>query len=77
MCSIANRCFLDGKNAFQPGIVFISSAYLSIIKEDGKIHGVPERIVEVLSKGNPDQDLVKWKIVYERCGVKEYFYWRS
>ncbi|WP_276503122.1 Uma2 family endonuclease [Terrimonas pollutisoli] len=65
--------FLDDENAYQPDIVFISSARLSIIKEDGKIYGVPELIVEVLSKGNQDHDLVKKKAVYERCGVKEYF----
>lgn len=65
--------FLDSENAYQPDIVFIKSTSLSIIKEDGKIYGVPELIVEVLTTGNREHDLIKKKIVYERCGVKEYF----
>jgi len=65
--------FLDSENAYQPDIVFIKSTSLSIIKEDGKIYGVPELIVEVLSTGNREHDLIKKKMVYERCGVKEYF----
>ena len=40
--------FLDKENAYQPDIVFISTKSLPIIKEDGKIYGVPELIVEVL-----------------------------
>jgi len=65
--------FLDDKNAFQPDIIFISTANLDIIKDDGKVHGAPDIVVEVLSPGNADDDKIKKRKVYEYCGVKEYF----
>lgn len=65
--------FLDNENAFQPDIIFISGDNLDIIKEDGKIHGAPDLVVEVLSPGNANDDKVKKKKVYEQCGVKEFF----
>ncbi|MEJ0103230.1 MAG: Uma2 family endonuclease [Bacteroidota bacterium] len=65
--------FLDDENVFQPDIIFISSDNLSIIKDDGKVHGAPDIVVEVLSPGNANDDKVKKRKVYESCGVKEYF----
>jgi len=65
--------FLDNENAFQPDIIFISTANLDIVKEDGKVHGAPDIVAEVLSPGNANDDKVKKKKVYEACGVKEYF----
>lgn len=65
--------FLDNENAFQPDIIFISNANMGIVKEDGKVHGAPDIVVEVLSAGNMNDDKVKKKKVYESCGVKEYF----
>lgn len=62
----------DRKNAFQPDLIFISNENLSIIKEDG-IHGTPDLVIEVLSKGTKDFDLTKKKKVYEKAGVKEYW----
>src|SRR5574339_750639 len=40
--------FLDKYNAYQPDIVFISNDNITIIGKDGKIHGTPDIIVEVL-----------------------------
>lgn len=65
--------FMDKNNAFQPDIIFLSTANLSLVKKDGKVHGAPDIVIEVLSKGNENDDKVRKKIVYERCGVKEYF----
>jgi len=65
--------FMDDENAFQPDIIFISTANLGIIKEDGKVHGAPDIVVEVLSTGSMNDDKVKKKKVHEACGVKEYF----
>jgi len=65
--------FLDKMNAYQPDIIFISNENLSIIGKDGKIHGAPDIVVEVLSPGNTNDDKVKKRNVYEACGVREYF----
>ena len=64
--------YLDDKNVFQPDIIFISNANLTIIKE-GKVRGAPDIAVEVLSHGTEGKDLGKKKVGYERNGVKEYF----
>jgi Uma2 family endonuclease len=65
--------FLDKNNAFQPDIIYISNEKMSIIGKDGKLHGAPDIVIEVLSPGNAKDDKVKKKNVYEACGVKEYF----
>jgi Uma2 family endonuclease len=65
--------YLDKHNAYQPDILFISNENLSIIGKDGRVHGAPDLVVEVLSPSNADDDRKKKKVVYERCGVKEYF----
>jgi Uma2 family endonuclease len=65
--------FLDGNNVFQPDIIFLTTPNLSLVKKDGKIHGAPDIVIEVLSPGNENDDRVKKRKVYEACGVKEYF----
>ena len=64
--------FLGDKNAVQPDIFFISTENANIIREEG-IFGAPDLIIEVLSKGNANADLVKKKAIYEAFGIKEYF----
>ena len=64
--------FFGTQNAVQPDIFFISNNNNKLIKEDG-IYGAPDLIVEILSPGNRNADLVKKKAVYEQFGVKEYF----
>lgn len=61
----------EEENAVQPDIVVVLKENSSIIKEH--IHGVPDIIIEVLSEGNKNHDLVTKKELYERFGVKEYF----
>ncbi|MBK6482530.1 MAG: Uma2 family endonuclease [Chitinophagaceae bacterium] len=65
--------FLDDENVFQPDLIFISSKNTGELDPDGGFHGVPDLIVEVLSTFNKEHDLVKKKLVYEKCGVKEYW----
>lgn len=63
--------YLDEKNIYQPDIVFISKENLHIIHD--KIKGVPDLVIEILSKGSEKTDKIEKKAVYEKCGVKEYW----
>jgi Uma2 family endonuclease len=65
--------YLNADNVFQPDIVYLSKKNISLIKKDGKIHGTPDMVIEVLSPGNENDDKIKKRKVYELCGVKEYF----
>ena len=60
----------DG-NLFRPDVSVIDSA--ALIGDDGKIHGVPELVVEVLSPSTQTNDLGIKKMIYERNGVREYW----
>lgn len=65
--------YLEGQqSAVQPDILFISNANKKIIKDDGYAHGVPDLIIEILSK-DEDRDRMMKKEIYEKAGVKEYF----
>jgi Uma2 family endonuclease len=64
--------FLDeDSNAVQPDLVVVLKENKHIVKDH--IHGVPDILIEILSKGNESHDLVKKKELYEAKGVKEYF----
>jgi Uma2 family endonuclease len=65
--------YLNKNNVFQPDIIYLATKNLSLVKKDGKIHGAPDIVIEVLSPGNENDDRVKKRKVYESCGVKEYF----
>lgn len=62
--------YLNRRNAFQPDILFVSNEHKEIIKENG-IHGAPDLIIEILSKGSAAYDRGTKKEVYEEAGVKE------
>jgi Uma2 family endonuclease len=64
--------YLDGENAFQPDIVFVSNERLHTIKKNG-LHGAPDLVIEILSPVTGKYDEKDKKNVYERCGVKEYW----
>jgi Uma2 family endonuclease len=65
--------FLDETaNAVQPDLIFIAADNSSAVEEDA-IHGVPDMLLEILSAGNPQHDLVRKKKLYEKFGVKEYW----
>lgn len=63
----------EHSNAVQPDIIVVLSENQDIIDPQGHIHGVPDLLVEVLSPGNKDHDMIKKKDLYERFGVKEYW----
>jgi Uma2 family endonuclease len=63
----------EHSNAVQPDIVVVLEENKNIIDPEGHIHGVPDLLVEVLSPGNKEFDLIKKKDLYERFGVKEYW----
>jgi Uma2 family endonuclease len=71
-CLATIDVFFDGKNVFQPDILFITKENMGII-QNGKIKGSPDLIIEILSPGNKKHDTEKKKTVYEKFGVKEYF----
>jgi Uma2 family endonuclease len=57
---------------YQPDIIFIASKNTGKIHEDG-LHGAPDMVIEIVSPGTDKEDKIKKKIVYERCGVKEFW----
>jgi Uma2 family endonuclease len=63
----------ESSNAVQPDVVVILNNNAGELNPNGHFHGVPDFIVEVLSPGNKDHDLIKKKGLYERFGVKEYW----
>jgi Uma2 family endonuclease len=63
----------ESENAVQPDIIVLLNDNVKIIKKKGHIHGVPDLLVEVLSKGNNKHDLITKKDLYEKFGVKEYW----
>ena len=60
------------RNAVQPDITVILKSNPNQVT-DGRYIGVPDFIVEILSSGNKDHDLITKKDLYEKFGVKEYW----
>ena len=67
--------FADDDNA-APDVIWISDTrYSQHIRPDGKLHGPPELVIEVLSPGseNEHRDFVTKLTLYSRRGVDEYW----
>lgn len=64
--------YLDEENAYQPDILFISKANLSLIRKKG-IYGAPDLVIEILSPSNAYNDFATKLHIYEKHRVKEYF----
>ncbi len=62
----------DG-SMFKPDLIVVKSENADIIDWDGTIHGVPDMVVEVLSRSTKKKDLTIKKDTYEKNGVKEYW----
>ena len=60
------------RNAVQPDITVILKTNPNQIV-DGRYSVVPDLLVEILSPGNKDHDLITKKDLYEKFGVKEYW----
>jgi Uma2 family endonuclease len=61
----------EHSNAVQPDILFIAKENLNIVRSH--VHGVPDLIIEILSEGNSEHDMVRKRNLYEKSGVKEYW----
>lgn len=87
-CSIFNYCkenknghvFFHGaevkfseENIFQPDVFFVKKENENIIDWESLIDGVPDMVVEVLSRSTRKRDLTIKKDTYEKYGVKEYW----
>ena len=64
--------FPDGSK-YKPDLIVVKSENADIIDWDGTIHGVPDMVVEVLSRSTKKKDLTVKKDTYEKNGVKEYW----
>ena len=62
----------DG-NLFKPDLFIVKSENADIINWSGAVYGVPDMVVEVLSKSTRKNDLTIKKDIYESNGVKEYW----
>ena len=60
----------DG-SIFKPDVTVVCD--FNIIKFQGTIYGVPDLVVEILSRSTMKKDIGIKKMVYERNGVKEYW----
>lgn len=63
----------DEENIFQPDIILIANENTHLINERG-FFGAPDLIIEILSPSNARFDKEEKKHVYEKFGVKEYFF---
>lgn len=62
----------DDNNVVEPDILFVSIKKQTIITEKG-IEGVPEFVVEILSKGNVQNDRKRKMKMYGNFGIDEYW----
>jgi Uma2 family endonuclease len=62
--------YLSEHNVLQPDLLFVASANLGILAEDG-VHGAPDLVIEVLSPATAQLDKKTKRRVYARAGVKE------
>ncbi len=63
----------ENSNAVQPDIIVVLNNGQAQVKPNGHIHGSPDMLIEILSPGNKDHDLITKKALYERFGVQEYW----
>jgi len=62
----------EHSNAVQPDIIFIGTRNKDIIKKQN-VQGVPDMLIEILSLGNSNHDLILKKELYQKFGVQEYW----
>ena len=62
---------LDQLQTVQPDIVFVAKRNERIVQD--AIRGIPDLVMEVVSKGSRQLDRVKKKALYEKFGIKEYW----
>lgn len=62
----------DEENVVQPDVIYIANGNKGIIR-GGFVFGVPDLLVEILSRSTGNRDKTVKKALYERYGVKEYW----
>ncbi|MBR6013734.1 MAG: Uma2 family endonuclease [Selenomonadaceae bacterium] len=62
----------DG-NIFRPDLIVMTKENAGLVNWNRGIYGVPDMVVEVLSKATRRMDLTVKKDSYEACGIKEYW----
>lgn len=65
--------YISEKNVYRPDVFFVSNEQIDILGDDGYVHGTPNLVIEVLSKGTDRYDKTEKKTMYEQYGVKEYW----
>ncbi len=63
--------YLNEKTVVEPDLIFIKKEHLGIVQK-GKIIGVPDLLIELLSPGNRKHDLEKKFEIYQQFAVPEY-----
>ncbi|MDX1957858.1 MAG: Uma2 family endonuclease [Leptospiraceae bacterium] len=61
----------EGINRLQPDLIFIKNENKHIFQD--WIRGVPDLLIEIVSKGTHTRDTVEKKEIYERYAVSEYW----
>jgi Uma2 family endonuclease len=64
--------FLTIEDVYEPDILFVSRARLSLMRKDG-VHGAPDLVVEVLSPSTGGRDRMVKLALYAKAGVPEYW----
>jgi Uma2 family endonuclease len=62
-------------NGVIPDLVYLSNENRDRLIKEGKIHGAPDLLIEILSPGktNTDRDRITKRKLYGKFGVKEYW----
>lgn len=63
----------EGLNHLQPDLIFIKKENMGIFQDQGWIHGVPNLLIEIISKGTFTRDTEEKFEIYQRYGVSEYW----
>lgn len=65
--------YFDDENIFVPDLVVILKEHEQILSKRDMVRGVPDMVVEVLSKSTKKKDVTIKKDLYEAQGVREYW----
>ncbi|MBO4779049.1 MAG: Uma2 family endonuclease, partial [Selenomonadaceae bacterium] len=65
--------YFDDKNILVPDIVVVLKEHEQILAQGDMIRGVPDMVVEVLSKSTKKKDTAIKKDLYEFNGMREYW----
>lgn len=63
---------LDAENVVQPDLLWVAENSRCVVR-DGRLHGAPDLVVEILSPSTTRIDRTDKFLLYERFGVSEYW----